>query len=171
MCLLYHLFSARPEAGEAVRGYLHGGVLIDFVGVKGPVGKFALASLDLLVTGLQVGCAAVVAEKHNARATAGGGGGGGGGGRNNTISRATGQDIEAEEEGLRRSQEFTATENTRAIELQPLRRSVTGVTDEADIEDEITMLAEHPLDTFATGQHIIANLHVLDMIRTSWWSR
>ncbi|KAL9119030.1 MAG: hypothetical protein Q9187_004418 [Circinaria calcarea] len=169
VCLLYHLFSARPEAGEVVRGYLHGGVLIDFVGVKGPVGKLALASLDLLVTGLQVGCAAAVAEKHNTRAT--GGGGGGGAGRNHTISRGTGQDIEAEEEGLRRSQEFTAPENTRAIELQPLRRSATGATDETDMEDETTTLAEHPLDTFAAGQHIIANLHVLDMIRTSWWSR
>ena len=148
-----------------MRGYLHGGALIDFVGVKGPVGKFGLASLDLLVTGLQVGCAAVVAEKHNLRAT------GSGAGRNSTMNRGTGQDIEAEEEGVRRSEEFAATENLRSIELQPLQRSITGSTDNEHGGDETAVVLEHPLDSLATGQHIIANLHILDIIRTSYWSR
>jgi len=53
ICLFLHLFTARSEAGEAMRGYLHGGVIIDLIGQKGPTSKFHLVVLDVLVLALQ----------------------------------------------------------------------------------------------------------------------
>src|SRR3954469_4316676 len=49
ICILLHILTARSEAGEAMRGYLHGGVIIDLIGQKGPTSKFHLVVLDLLV--------------------------------------------------------------------------------------------------------------------------
>ena len=54
ICIFLHAFSPRPEAGEASRGYLHGGLLIDFVGQKGPISKARLLFLDLLALALQL---------------------------------------------------------------------------------------------------------------------
>ncbi|KKK14827.1 hypothetical protein P175DRAFT_0560778 [Aspergillus ochraceoroseus IBT 24754] len=48
-CMLVHHVFSRPEAGEATRGYLHGGILIDFIGQKAPIPVARLLFLDLLV--------------------------------------------------------------------------------------------------------------------------
>ena len=46
-----------------MRGYLHGGVIIDLIGQKGPTSKFHLVLLDLLVLGLQCFMLAVHVER------------------------------------------------------------------------------------------------------------
>src|SRR6187402_269562 len=53
ICILLHLFTARSEAGEAMRGYLHGGIIIDLIGQKGPTSKLHLVLLDILILLLQ----------------------------------------------------------------------------------------------------------------------
>ena len=53
-CILLHVLIAPPAAGEASRGYLHGGILIDFVGQASPVGRWKLLALDLLCLVLQL---------------------------------------------------------------------------------------------------------------------
>jgi hypothetical protein len=49
-----HLLSAAPRAAEATRDYLHGGLLIDFIGQQGPSPKWKLAGLDVCVLALQL---------------------------------------------------------------------------------------------------------------------
>jgi hypothetical protein len=59
ICMLLHLLLALPEASETMRGYLHGGVIIDFVGQKAPTSRLGLLLLDCLVLILQcIMCAA-----------------------------------------------------------------------------------------------------------------
>lgn len=48
VCMLFHAFLIRPEAGEETRGYLHGGLFIDFVG-QAPVSVYRLLLFDLLI--------------------------------------------------------------------------------------------------------------------------
>ncbi|KAL5114986.1 hypothetical protein ACEQ8H_007159 [Pleosporales sp. CAS-2024a] len=49
-----HQFYSAPSAGEDTRGYLHGGLLIDFIGQKGPTSKWKLGALDVCVLSLQL---------------------------------------------------------------------------------------------------------------------
>jgi len=60
ICMFLHIFTARSEAGEAMRGYLHGGVIIDLIGQKGPTSKLHLVILDIFGSGaamLHASCA------------------------------------------------------------------------------------------------------------------
>jgi hypothetical protein len=54
LCIILHAYFARPEAGEATRGYLHGGLLLDFIGQKGPSSKLHLVLLDTTIMLLQL---------------------------------------------------------------------------------------------------------------------
>lgn len=54
LCLAVHALFDPPEASEATRGYLHGGLAMDFIGQKGPTSKTHLILLDLLVLALQL---------------------------------------------------------------------------------------------------------------------
>lgn len=49
-----HLASATPAAGEDTRGYLHGGLMIDFIGQQPPASRVTLAALDACILLLQV---------------------------------------------------------------------------------------------------------------------
>ncbi|KAI8938725.1 hypothetical protein NX059_004593 [Plenodomus lindquistii] len=52
LCL--HLTYPAPSAGEDTRGYLHGGLMIDFIGQQGPTSKWKLAALDVCILFLQL---------------------------------------------------------------------------------------------------------------------
>ncbi|TID13436.1 conserved fungal protein [Venturia nashicola] len=54
ICFLLHLYRKQPEAGEALRGYLHGGLLLDFIGQHGPTSKWHLFLMDIFLTILQL---------------------------------------------------------------------------------------------------------------------
>ncbi|KAJ4409510.1 hypothetical protein N0V91_002431 [Didymella pomorum] len=51
---LLHMLYPAPAAGEDTRGYLHGGLMIDFIGQQGPTNKWKLGGLDLCVMVLQL---------------------------------------------------------------------------------------------------------------------
>ncbi|KAF3045700.1 hypothetical protein E8E12_011343 [Didymella heteroderae] len=51
---LLHMLYPAPAAGEDTRGYLHGGLMIDFIGQQGPTSKWKLGGLDLCVLVLQL---------------------------------------------------------------------------------------------------------------------
>ncbi|RMZ72272.1 DSC E3 ubiquitin ligase complex subunit 4 [Pyrenophora seminiperda CCB06] len=51
---LSHLTYPRPSAGEDTRGYLHGGLMIDFIGQQGPTSKWKLGALDICILILQL---------------------------------------------------------------------------------------------------------------------
>ncbi|KAF5851077.1 hypothetical protein GGP41_010683 [Bipolaris sorokiniana] len=46
---LLHLTYPAPAAGEDTRGYLHGGLMIDFIGQQGPTSKWKLGALDICI--------------------------------------------------------------------------------------------------------------------------
>ncbi|KAF1834196.1 DUF1746-domain-containing protein [Decorospora gaudefroyi] len=49
-----HLACPAPSAGEDTRGYLHGGLMIDFVGQQAPTSKWKLGALDIGILFLQL---------------------------------------------------------------------------------------------------------------------
>lgn len=51
---ILHMSYPSPSAGEETRGYLHGGLMIDFIGQQGPTSKWKLAGMDILVLVLQL---------------------------------------------------------------------------------------------------------------------
>lgn len=176
ICALLHLFTARSEAGEAMRGYLHGGIIIDLIGQKGPTSKIHLLFLDCLVLGLQCLMLAVHVERERLKTvlvvyTSPG--------RPGTRSEIpTIQDHDAEERGIMRD----AVTNTGDIELQSLaprneESSNTQGDDQERDEERARLLAEPPpqeqgegagLDMFWSGTVIVAELHILHNLRRQW---
>ena len=164
--MLLHLVFSPPSAGEATRGYLHEGWMIDFVGQASPVGKWRLLGLDCLCLGLQIVMLCMTLEKNKEKSL----------GVERTVldtSRRV-QDHDAEEAGMLVSDPAIVQD----IELQPLRAtSADRAGNHEGTEDDDTFHQDeergdaHPLDSFYTGEHVIANLHILDTIRTQWRSR
>ncbi|MCJ1380344.1 hypothetical protein MMC17_003447 [Xylographa soralifera] len=172
--ILLHTISAAPDAGEAMRGYIHGALLIDFVGELGPISKIRMVLFDLVIMTLQFVILAVVLEREVLKK-----------GMEGSLGPAAssteeetglgGQDHDAEEQGIHRSLAM----ETGDIEMQPLRstRPEAGDDDhgsetEASLDLSLTLprssASEHPLDTFNSGQHVIANLHIIETIRASY---
>jgi len=158
LVLFLHATSPAPEAGEAARGYLHGGVFIDFVGERGPVSQVKLALLDCLVWILQLIVMVVVADRGKLKSAIEGPVWAGAGPRSGEVEReeSTRQDLDAEEQGRRRSLEMM--EGEEGIEMQPLR----------DEEERTPWRTYHHLDTFYTGQYAIIDIHLVDAIRHGW---
>ena len=179
LCFLLHLLYARPEAGEATRGYLHGGMIIDFVGQKGPTSKFRLVALDLVVLILQLVMLSVHIKRQALKPV------------HSTMrhsSSVTGtpaegaspsiQDLNFEERGLRRG-------DPDDIELQafppthenPTAQGRTGGDEDGERDELFTERqgpagsgsGPEPLTEFHHGELVAAEVHVLDTIRNQWW--
>jgi hypothetical protein len=60
-----HYLRPNPSAGEATRGYLHGGLVLDFVGQLGPTPKAQLLLLDLALLLLQLLLVRAIASKRH----------------------------------------------------------------------------------------------------------
>jgi hypothetical protein len=175
-CILLHLFTRRPEAGELTRGYLHGGIIIDFIGQKGPTPKFQLVGMDLLITALQCFMLAVHVEETRLKEIL-----------NapessftlpaRTSTPVTAQDHDAEERGVTRN----AGTSSEDIELQELRRSGTeneslGMLNSRE-RDQLSSEATDrgaddtshgPLDLYYSGNVIVGDFHVLHTLRSQW---
>ncbi|KAL1612027.1 hypothetical protein SLS60_000250 [Paraconiothyrium brasiliense] len=66
---LLHLTYPAPSAGEDTRGYLHGGLMIDFIGQQGPTSKWKLAGLDICILLLQLLMVSVHVKRRQAKKT------------------------------------------------------------------------------------------------------
>ena len=185
--MVLHIFTARSEAGESMRGYLHGGVIIDLIGQKGPTSKFHLVLLDILVLGLQCFMLAVHVERERLAAVLAALVG------PTTVTAAAAaedqpraevveaQDHDAEERGVLASD----VTNNVDVELQPMTSMSEGVsgnnegTAERDEERE-RLLAEPPprqdtedddatgVDAFWSGTAIVADFHIVHTLRKQW---
>ncbi|RDL36658.1 uncharacterized protein BP5553_06010 [Venustampulla echinocandica] len=178
ICMLLHMFTARPHAGEAMRGYLHGGIIVDLIGQKGPTSKIHLVALDLLVLVLQFAMLAVHVERERL---------------SKMVTAYTSptrrvdpasavvpsiQDHDAEERGVMRD----GFAENGDIELQPMASQDNDSTPAQEIttpsnDDHARLLAELPprderggdgLDTFWSGRAIVVDLHILHNIRRQW---
>ena len=148
LCTLLHLVNARPEAGEASHFYLHGSIIIDFVGQLGPTSKWRLFCMDIMVLALQVGQLALGIEKRRVQAA-------------EKRTQDSIQDLDAEEAGIIRSESSRneAHEGLEGMELQELLG--TGQTEHVAGSDQSSL---HVLDEFYTGNTILTRLNVVDTI-------
>jgi hypothetical protein len=110
LCILTHILHVQPEGTAALRNYLHGGLICDFVGELGPISRTRLLLMDLIVLCLQV---LYLAISHELDVLKGVG-----------VSTLP-QDIESEEAGVRREEQDAAVstnaeEGVDGIELQPM---------------------------------------------------
>ncbi|KAI4181864.1 MAG: hypothetical protein L6R41_006362 [Letrouitia leprolyta] len=164
LSIFFHTISTPRTAGEAVRGYLHGGLLIDFVGQKSPVPTWRLVGYDILVLMLQIVMLGVTVEKKKLDTPKNGSAGIGG------EREAERQDHDSEERGVRRSED--APEGIELHHLGP--RSGGRSRGEKDGErDELSEVGrsttyEHPRDAFYSGQYILADIHVVNTVRDQW---
>lgn len=165
ICTLLHLLFRPPAAGEATRGYLLGGLLIDFVGQESPVSRWRLLFLDALVLALQLLILTVTLERKKLAVENG----------DDLVEEVeeARQDHDSEERGMLRRDNTVQND----IELQDLRHASSGRTggDEDRERDELLESDEsreprdqHPLDPFLTGQAVIVSVHVMDSIRSQW---
>jgi hypothetical protein len=172
ICALLHLLTARSEAPETMRGYLHGGIIIDLIGYKGPTSKTHLLLLDILVLALQCFMLAVHVEKERVALVVA------------LLSRgastdqprvevASAQDHDAEERGVVRENVMDGD-----IEMQEMAPRSDGSLTETD-QERARLLEEQPprhetqndddpLDMFLTGLAVVADFHVLSTLRKQW---
>ncbi|KAL1963387.1 hypothetical protein VTN77DRAFT_8403 [Rasamsonia byssochlamydoides] len=172
-CMLLHLLFVHPGAGEETRGYLHGGLFIDFIGQKAPVSRLRLLMFDVLVMVLHLIMLGLIVERVRTN--------GNGSSTNASTSSATttqnattGQDLDSEERGVRRndSRVRLSGDDMEQSELGNDRPRTS--IDES--QERTELLAEpleesrdsHPLDTFVSGEAVIMGMSIIDTIRDQW---
>ena len=155
ICIIFHIFNSPPEAGEATRGYLHGSLILDFIGQQGPTSKLRLLLLDVLILVLQFMALATIHERNelDARKTP----------DESTTSTTIGtnnQDHDAEERGEVRGTSI----GSDAIELQDLGDNRLGTAmqgPEGPAQNHTFAIS----DNIASGQAIIGDFLLLDSAR------
>lgn len=186
--MLFHAFLIRPEAGEETRGYLHGGLFIDFIG-QAPVSVSRLLSFDLLILLIDFIMLALIIERVKTNGTpapaptipnA------------DTVTETTEtttetspdaeesqpQDHDAEERGILRQEDGEETmspahytsdsHHSSGIDEEVEEERTTLLADPADAESGSGARGEHPMDTFAAGEAVIVNMSFLGTIRDQW---
>lgn len=176
MCILAHIFFALPEAGEATRGYLHGGFIIDFIGQKPPTTKLAFLFIDVVILVAQCLMLAVHQEREKLKKLVSP--------SLRTFSPSadtqteegaaaeTTQDHDAEERGVLRDETYMA--DGSGAGLQPLAErdgSAEGRRDPAD-DDETgdtyssAVASVDMMDMIRSGNAVLSNFHVIHAVRT-----
>jgi hypothetical protein len=185
VCMVFHAFLIRPEAGEETRGYLHGGLFIDFVG-QAPVSVYRLLLFDLLIFLIDFIMLGLIIERVKTKGTptplptspnpntAA-----------DTSTEATPdteesqpQDHDAEERGVLRQENDDETmspgrhssdaPHSSGIDEEVEEERTTLLADPADAESGSAARGEHPMDTFAAGEAIILNMSFLGTFRDQW---
>ena len=152
LSIFIHLARDSPQAGEVSRGYLLGGLLVDFIGELGPISKFKLILLDLLVGYLQLLAFTTNIKKAKIKDPS-----------DSTTTTSTTQDHDAEEAGLRRSAE--GRENAgdeppqEGVELQSL------LSQEENAYMPVANLNIHPLDEMYTGDFVLLKIDLWNDIK------
>lgn len=148
---------------------MHGGLLIDFVGQKSPVERWRLIGLDLSVLVLQVLVLGATLERRAIGRDSGRLG------NVEEVAEVQRQDHDSEERGVLR-QIGRGSSVVEDIEMQDLYGFPSQSDSNTDRERDNLLRhpsgaesrAQHPLDAYYTGEFILANLHLLDTIRTQW---
>jgi len=157
ICLFVHIFSSAPSAGEATRGYLHGSLLLDFVGQLGPTSKIYLLLIDLVILFLQLAMMAAITKRKDmgegALVNSG-----------NEISHfilptSSGQDLDAEESGVLRRNPSFSTEQMHDVELSNLLEPASSL-DQPSRADPFVLT-----DYLYSGQENIAHLWIWDTMQ------
>jgi Fungal domain of unknown function (DUF1746) len=165
MCIFLHIIAIHPSAGEETRGYLHGGLFIDFVGQKAPVSRIRLVTFDFLVMLVHFVMLGLVLERVRTdadRQTA----------QNDESTPAENanpeQDHDAEERGVLRNETNSDSSSVSSRSRDSsLERNVLLAEPDEDGSSP-TSRNRHPLDTFTSGGALIMDMGLLDTIRDQW---
>ncbi|KAH8167213.1 hypothetical protein CIB48_g1014 [Xylaria polymorpha] len=184
LCMFLHLISSPLEAGEASRGYLHGGILVDFIGQTAPSTRFTLILLDAVVLAIQCFMVTVNIEKERIRNVIKPP-------RVNTGSTGitiaiptTTQDHDSEERGvLRDAPEIDDLTDMDNIEMRPLGNHNGDGSSDGEIAGDgegsrllgqsgVTRASQSGdlTDVLQSGNAIIGNFHIPQSLRTAWHS-
>ncbi|KAI4718832.1 DUF1746-domain-containing protein [Aureobasidium sp. EXF-10727] len=165
LIILLHIVLARPEAGEATRGYLHGGLAMDFVGQKGPTSKFHLVLLDILILLMQlVHLAATTTRQRVKQQTSA-----------TTTPPTAVQNHDFEERGQLRSDHQPVDQELHSLNTTHDASESTESPDQPDAESDErqALLAStaprtdsYIFDAFNSGEIMIAHLNLFDVIKT-----
>lgn len=180
LCMFLHLISSPLEAGEASRGYLHGGILVDFIGQKAPSSRFTLILLDAVVLAIQCFMITVNIEKERIRNVIKPPRVNPSSGTTITVP-TTSQDHDSEERGvLRDAPELDEINETDDVEMRPLgSRDGAGISDGGGEGSRLlrqsgvqgTSQFEGLADVLRSGNAVIGNFHIPQSLRTAWHSR
>lgn len=183
ICIGLHIWLNPMTGTEATRGFLHGGLAMDFIGQKGPAGRITLVLFDMLVMALQfVHLTAQITRKRlkdGVPASAPHAQG--------TPAPSAGQDLDSEERGVRHSTELEQQDD---IEMQTLNpsggradaasspptRPIPGDEDIETNEREALLASDPPrtdihiFDSFHSGQIVLADLNIWKTTREQFWA-
>ena len=166
LCMLFHCIFALPQAGEATRGYLHGGILIDFVGQRPPTWTLGLLLYDLVIWGIQCLMLAVHEEREVLRKQV-----------NPSLGQSavaqieptaaaaetTTQDLDAEERGVLR-EDAGLMETGESVEMQPLN-GAASLGDGSRMDEAYSRTTADLVDVMWSGNAVLANFHVVHAVR------
>lgn len=175
ICILLHIFVSLPVGPDYHRGYMHGGLVIDFIGQKPPTSRIYYVLVDVMILAVQCLMLTVHTERERLRVTL------------KTfrpmvpdVAQEMGptiEDLDAEERGVSRDMPGSLpADEEDGIELQPLRRtstteeanSTSGESEPAAREppiDEPTR--SHLSDVLSSGNAIIGEYHVLHSLHNA----
>jgi hypothetical protein len=172
---LLHTISRAPSAGEDTRGYLHGGLMIDFIGQEGPTSKWKLAGLDICILLLQLIMVSVHVKKRDLKKKMAKMAGGGTPTREPTVTE--GEAAEVEEEDTEQQPDTTAgderDQDADAEERGMLRRTDTLSDAGAEQDEEDALLLPtsssesghvDALDRLSSGQCVIGDFSLIDTL-------
>ena len=126
-----------------MHGYLHGGLFIDFVGEKAPVSVIRLLSLDVVILFMDIIMMGLIIERLK---TTGG------------AATTTPQDHDLEERGVSSA---GPPANEPSLDDDEPAEEGKG-KGEGEGEDS------HTLDGFASGEAVIMDIGLVDLIRDQW---
>ncbi|KAM0240775.1 hypothetical protein ACHAP5_007866 [Fusarium lateritium] len=174
ICILLHVFVSLPVGPDFHRGYMHGGLVVDFIGQKPPTSRLYYVLVDIMILAVQCLMLTVHTERERLRVIL------------KTFRpmvpdvaqemAPTIEDLDAEERGVSRDMPGSLpTYEEEGIELQPLRpastpeeaNSTSGESEppSRDPLDEPTR--SHLSDVLSSGNGIIGEYHVIHSLHNA----
>ncbi|KAK6505425.1 hypothetical protein TWF481_007328 [Arthrobotrys musiformis] len=153
ICFLFHLFSEPASGSEATGGYLHGGMIIDFVGQEGPISRFRLIFLDLIILILQLTMLTVKVSKQDLLESSG----------PNRVVPA--QDLDDEERGIVAGVEDDVSD----FEISPVEDSHRRNSSSSN--DGLRRRRPTPESNIYSGEVNIVDLRIVETVRSQWNSQ
>ena len=152
VCTFLHAILNPPIGDELSRGYIHGSFLTDFVGEPAPVPKAKMLLVDFCVLSLQLLLLGAVLERRDLKVSfmdpflVNG--------TRASLPPINVQDVDAEEQGIRRSQEGNVDDNL-AVDSEP--------------SDNLAADG-HILDKSYSGQMMIMTFNLAGALSKAWQS-
>ncbi|KAH7197443.1 uncharacterized protein B0J16DRAFT_328212 [Fusarium flagelliforme] len=175
ICILLHIFVSLPVGPDFHRGYMHGGLVIDFIGQKPPTSRVYYVLADVMILAVQCFMLTVHTERERLRVIL------------KTFRpmvpdvaqemAPTIEDLDAEERGVSRDMPGSLpVDEEEGIEMQPLHRvstneegnSTSGESEPSGRERSVDEPSRsHLSDVLSSGNAIIGEYHILHSLHNA----